>query len=110
MKDTSLLTDRNTPFQDTRWHDKDKRVTRYGFACGCIERRPVVSSGQEVTLWMEHGVYHVRRSDWARVRDSGLDTKDVWWAGPRLKTARKVLTAMAQGRPVADALRNKSEA
>lgn len=38
------------------------RLTAYAFACGYIER------GQDIMLWREHGVYHVRKGRmWLKV-------------------------------------------
>ena len=36
---------------------KDGRLTAYGFACGYVEQ-----NGEHVSIAMEHGVYHVKRS------------------------------------------------
>lgn len=37
------------------------RLTAYAFACGYIETAE--ANGIQVTLWQEHGVYHVRAHD-----------------------------------------------
>lgn len=34
------------------------RVSAYGFACGYIET--IENGDKHATIWMEHGVYHVR--------------------------------------------------
>lgn len=45
----------------TAFYTKRGRLTRYGLACGYIERKRI---GQvETTLWMEHGCLHVRQHD-----------------------------------------------
>jgi hypothetical protein len=43
---------------------KDGEPTAYGFACGYVSRKE--HHNVRVTLWQEHGVYHIRRSDWRR--------------------------------------------
>lgn len=37
---------------------KDGRISAYGFACGYIEA--VENDYKYVTIWAEHGAYHVR--------------------------------------------------
>jgi len=50
VKDTRFI-DRGLPLCDTRWHDKDGRVTRKGFLDGCIERFDVKGrDGVTVTI------------------------------------------------------------
>lgn len=39
----------------------DGRVSAYGLACGYIERATL--SETQLSLWCEHGVYHVRAHD-----------------------------------------------
>jgi len=41
--------------------DKRGRVTAYGLACGYVETKS--GHGRDVTLWREHGTYHVRATD-----------------------------------------------
>jgi len=44
--------------------------TAYALACGAIARCEDLPSGNSVTLWHEHTVYHVRYINWQRgIRD-----------------------------------------
>ena len=40
--------------KEPKFYNKDGSLTRYSFACGYVERK------DDLTLHMEHGVYHVR--------------------------------------------------
>lgn len=59
---------------------KTGRITAYGFACGYIERHE--SCGVAVTLWKEHGTYHVRAH-------GGNIGRIFWDSFPNLAAARK---------------------
>jgi hypothetical protein len=47
-----------------------ERLTRYEFVCGYIQQAEsancTVSSGRQLTLWMEHGTFHVRAHDFGK--------------------------------------------
>jgi hypothetical protein len=63
-----------------RFKTKAGRLTPYAFACGYLERRPL-ASGADVTLWGEHGCYHVRAH--------GPDGRIFWDSFHTLTEARK---------------------
>jgi hypothetical protein len=61
----------------TKFRDDDGRLTAYALACGDVEQYEIGDrhvwtlenpqlSGRQVTLWEEHGVYHVRHHDFER--------------------------------------------
>jgi hypothetical protein len=52
---------RKTVMTTMQLSTKHNRLTAYGLACGYVERQEAI--GRQVTLWREHGVYHVRAHD-----------------------------------------------
>ncbi len=46
------------------------RLTAYELACGCVRSQYV--GRVNITLWMEHGTYHVRAHDHG-------NSKRLWW-------------------------------
>lgn len=61
---------------------KDGSISAYGFACGYVEARNP-SPSVTLTLWMEHGTFHVRAYDFAS------RGRLVWESFPTLTEARK---------------------
>lgn len=60
------------------------RLTRYGLSCGYIEQRWTKSAANtQVTLWMEHSVFHVR------AHCHGLGLRIFWDAFRTLTEARR---------------------
>lgn len=74
-----------------------KRLTAYELACGCVRSQYVGKIN--ITLWSEHGVYHVRAHDHG-------ESKRLWWdtyhtalnGNARFETAVKVFTAEQEKR------------
>lgn len=54
-------------------------LTAQQFACGYVQRKE--RKGIAVTLWLEHGVYHVR------AHDHGVHERLEWQVGRTLKQA-----------------------
>lgn len=48
------------------FHNARGKLTAYALACGYIEKKE--RGTVQVTLWREHGVYHVRAHDFERGR------------------------------------------
>jgi hypothetical protein len=69
---------------------KDGEPTAYGFACGYVSRKE--HHNVRVTLWQEHGVYHIRRSDWRR---DGADVHG-WGTTRSLAEARVAFRQMVR--------------
>jgi len=60
-------------------------LSSYALACGCIERKHY--GNVQVTLWLEHGTYHVRAHDFEQ-------HKRIFWDSFRtLSQARKCFSA-----------------
>lgn len=65
----------------SEFYTKKGQLTRYGLACGYIHKYEHLQ--QTVTLWMEGGVYHVRRYN-------HFHNKRVFWDSfDKLSDARK---------------------
>lgn len=65
------------------------RLTPYALACGYVETRTLAySDGATVTLWHEHGAFHVRAHD----KDSGR----LFWATPETIQQARALFDMAE--------------
>lgn len=107
MNNTAVGSTQNTNTKAStrnRICDKDGRLSAYGLGCGYNENRVIPGTELVVSLWKEDGVYMVRRSDWQAVRERLGTAETVWWSGIRIKQARKVLTALHQGRTIESAL------
>ena len=59
-------------------------LTAYQLACGYIERKQ--SNYGTVTLWQEHGIYHVKRISYFI---DGRPIQDSWLCLETVKEARK---------------------
>jgi len=101
------------PLFNTRWHDKDGRVTRKGFMDGCIERFSVVGNEEvDVTIVMVSDptlpnaplklYYCVSLSDLGYPKDPAKFQNDNPCPGmyttPSLKDARKACTYLRSGK------------
>ena len=60
------------------------RLTAYQLACGYIMRKTTKTGS--VTLWMEHGVYHVKRISYFI---DGRPIQDEWLCPKTLKAAHR---------------------
>ncbi len=68
---------------NTSMHNKSGDISRYGFACGCIEEK-CTTTGVCVTMWYEHETYHIRGNDLTNL-------KRLFWHSTRsLTEARKL--------------------
>lgn len=77
----------------TKIQTKRGRITRYGLACGYVERSD--ADEYRVSLWSEHGVLHVRAHDFK------TGVRQLWHSTTDLREARRVFdTAKAAGREV----------
>ena len=66
----------------TNFKNANGDLSRYALACGYVQKREV-SPGIEVSLWREHGVYHVRAHDFENGRR-------VFWRSGKLTECRKI--------------------
>jgi hypothetical protein len=71
-------------------HNKRGRLTAYGLACGYIEQHSTPLG--RITLWQEHGTYHVR--EW--LNEQG---RTFWHSFPTLTAARKDFAAAIRTAP-----------
>jgi hypothetical protein len=78
-----------------RFYDARKRLTAYALACGYMERKTYGNC--EITLWQEHGVYHVR----AHVRAHDNERGRRFWASFRTLTEARRHYANAEALCVA---------
>ncbi len=73
---------------------KSGRLTPYALACGYVERhetKPGTITGKSVTLWQEHGVYHVRAHDY------DAHKRLLWESFDNLTPARKCFDRVKRG-------------
>lgn len=68
----------------TTLQDRRGNLTAYGLACGYVQRR--WSGDVVVTMWKEHGAYHVRG---VYYRTDRKGDRAFWQAFGKLKEARK---------------------
>jgi hypothetical protein len=65
-----------------------RKPTAYEFACGAVQRRRLAPDF-DVTLWREHGVYHVR------AHNHGAEGGRVFWDSFRTLTEARKRFALA---------------
>ena len=70
------------------------RITAYAIRCGGGEIAHNIGATElwRVTLWYEHGVYHVRGTVWDHHYDGGRP----WEGFKNLKEARKYMTKLCR--------------
>ena len=69
--------------RNPKFYTKNGQLTRYGLACGYIERHE--SNSQRVTLWLEHNAWHVLAHDF-------LHGRLFWESHPTLTEARRLFS------------------
>ena len=74
-----------------KFYNADGSLTRYGLACGYIER--VVKGNNSLELWLEHNCYHVRQhnSISGRVFWDVFDSDQLTQARKRYNQAKRQL-------------------
>lgn len=66
---------------------KSGKLTAYAFACGYIQRKSIALV--DTTIWMECGIYHIRRTDF-----NNTPAKRVFWETAKtLNGARKIFNS-----------------
>jgi hypothetical protein len=71
------------------FYTKNGYLTSYGLSCGYIEK--YIKDDKQITLWKEHGVYHVRAHDF----NTGL--RIAWHTTYSLTEARKLYHKIKKG-------------
>ena len=77
------------PFNGPRYFLATGELSRYGLSCGYIELHERADGRPTVSMWQEHGAYHVR------VNDAQTSAILSWesFASDELTKARKALRA-----------------
>jgi hypothetical protein len=71
------------------FYNNNGSLTRYGLACGYVDRKESVKSGNWKELYMEHSHFHVR----AGRKDSKFSIWEVF-SNDELTKARKLLSSI----------------
>lgn len=84
--------------QDPKFYNKNGSLTRYSFACGYIMEHKI--PGYEITMWQEHGAYHVRATQqngtwWQRIFWDVFDGDELTKARKRYRDGIKEIKALA---------------
>jgi hypothetical protein len=72
----------------SKFHTSKGWLTPYALACGYVEKRH--KGGMSITLWQEHGVYHVR------AHSHSLHKRILWQSMPKISDARRLYWGLSR--------------